>query len=890
MGIFDKYRSQTQEPAQQPVQAQAPIPSVPTEAKADVMPEVDTRSQEREAMKLSASLESAGIPQENYRKRFQALSSVQPIEARGAKKDIGSGIFAGRRLGESLATALSAPGQYAAVRNFFDEQKEKMENVVRPADADIKEFQLAQNKALSLLEDKRIESTRNLEQGIFTDEDMKKTAADVANIGVQVGSVYAPQFTGLKGVSQIAALSGTEAVLGGTEAALSGIAEKGEVNTADVILQGGIASVLPVGGAVAGKAIRKFIAPTVEELLKKSEVLNGTLDSLSGRIGWNKTKEGMKAQRDAINLIDTTDVKTYDNLSDKYNEKIQVTSSLVDKKLKEIPGVKKLDDFTQEIKVGDTVVKANYVQTAIDDLKKLYNTNKTKLAGILEVERIAKTEGLNKFQTNNLSRLYGSELSGFTKAGVESTSVTKQSHEDVRKALKSIVREGIDDTVKLLDEETSKLLNAKLDIDKMVENAQGIINKAKEARRPLYDAARKGASLLVDTLDIVTAGGMRGVLGALGSSGFGNKTMDSLSAQKELAKNLKMFSQIMEKIQKNQKLIESDKKFMTTLSKQMKSNQLKPVPTQSPQSKLPKSMKGILEESASLQPTTTKTLSSTPTLSKADDLVKQGIIKPEEKALAEEALKFDSLDEFVGSQGKPLYHGTNRDFTEFNINKSFKARGDSFDTPDAMYFSEAPEVSNKYANANANASFDEEVISEVAQKDPMAGKVLENIHKLGHSEGWAKSKKDLGSDLIEQLDQNGIDPNDLNDISEYIRGAKIYSNNLDESGLDMFNTSTTSEIPEVILNMADRLGIKNIPRESRVIDTFLDKSIRIKDLGNVENPKALSISAKKEGFDGVRFTTSESVEGAPEVAIWNTDKIKTKSQLTDLYNKAHSKK
>ena len=845
MGIFDKYRSQTQEPAQQPVQAQAPIPSVPTEAKADVMPEVDTRSQEREAMKLSASLESAGIPQENYRKRFQALSSVQPIEARGAKKDIGSGIFAGRRLGESLATALSAPGQYAAVRNFFDEQKEKMENVVRPADADIKEFQLAQNKALSLLEDKRIESTRNLEQGIFTDEDMKKTAADVANIGVQVGSVYAPQFTGLKGVSQIAALSGTEAVLGGTEAALSGIAEKGEVNTADVILQGGIASVLPVGGAVAGKAIRKFIAPTVEELLKKSEVLNGTLDSLSGRIGWNKTKEGMKAQRDAINLIDTTDVKTYDNLSDKYNEKIQVTSSLVDKKLKEIPGVKKLDDFTQEIKVGDTVVKANYVQTAIDDLKKLYNTNKTKLAGILEVERIAKTEGLNKFQTNNLSRLYGSELSGFTKAGVESTSVTKQSHEDVRKALKSIVREGIDDTVKLLDEETSKLLNAKLDIDKMVENAQGIINKAKEARRPLYDAARKGASLLVDTLDIVTAGGMRGVLGALGSSGFGNKTMDSLSAQKELAKNLKMFSQIMEKIQKNQKLIESDKKFMTTLSKQMKSNQLKPVPTQSPQSKLPKSMKGILEESASLQPTTTKTLSSTPTLSKADDLVKQGIIKPEEKAL---------------------------------------------DTPDAMYFSEAPEVSNKYANANANASFDEEVISEVAQKDPMAGKVLENIHKLGHSEGWAKSKKDLGSDLIEQLDQNGIDPNDLNDISEYIRGAKIYSNNLDESGLDMFNTSTTSEIPEVILNMADRLGIKNIPRESRVIDTFLDKSIRIKDLGNVENPKALSISAKKEGFDGVRFTTSESVEGAPEVAIWNTDKIKTKSQLTDLYNKAHSKK
>ena len=207
-----------------------------------------------------------------------------------------------------------------------------------------------------------------------------------------------------------------------------------------------------------------------------------------------------------------------------------------------------------------------------------------------------------------------------------------------------------------------------------------------------------------------------------------------------------------------------------------------------------------------------------------------------------------------------------------------------------MYFSEAPEVSNKYANANANASFDEEVISEVAQKDPMAGKVLENIHKLGHSEGWAKSKKDLGSDLIEQLDQNGIDPNDLNDISEYIRGAKIYSNNLDESGLDMFNTSTTSEIPEVILNMADRLGIKNIPRESRVIDTFLDKSIRIKDLGNVENPKALSISAKKEGFDGVRFTTSESVEGAPEVAIWNTDKIKTKSQLTDLYNKAHSKK
>lgn len=50
---------------------------------------------------------------------------------------------------------------------------------------------------------------------------------------------------------------------------------------------------------------------------------------------------------------------------------------------------------------------------------------------------------------------------------------------------------------------------------------------------------------------------------------------------------------------------------------------------------------------------------------------------------------------------------------------------------------------------------------------------------------------------------------------------------------------------------------------------------------------ALAKKAKSEGYDGIKFQTEQSIDNKPELAIWNIDKIKTKSQLTDIWNKAN---
>lgn len=49
--------------------------------------------------------------------------------------------------------------------------------------------------------------------------------------------------------------------------------------------------------------------------------------------------------------------------------------------------------------------------------------------------------------------------------------------------------------------------------------------------------------------------------------------------------------------------------------------------------------------------------------------------------------------------------------------------------------------------------------------------------------------------------------------------------------------------------------------------------------------------AQKLGFDGVDWRKSgDGIESlSDEVRVWNTDKVKTKSQLTDIYNQAHGK-
>jgi hypothetical protein len=79
--------------------------------------------------------------------------------------------------------------------------------------------------------------------------------------------------------------------------------------------------------------------------------------------------------------------------------------------------------------------------------------------------------------------------------------------------------------------------------------------------------------------------------------------------------------------------------------------------------------------------------------------------------------------------GEKVYHGTNRDFDEFDVNRAYNARNDKLGAGKAIYFSVDESVASKYANANALESFDKVALDEIS--DPMAKDLAQYTYRDG---------------------------------------------------------------------------------------------------------------------------------------------------------------
>jgi hypothetical protein len=278
--------------------------------------------------------------------------------------------------------------------------------------------------------------------------------------------------------------------------------------------------------------------PTPEQAL--GQVLQGKSAEL--------TKDYAKGKQ-ALAAIDTSDVKTYSDLSKKIDTAIPDYARQVDTELLKDPKVYRLDELSTVQKTkGGTAVESNYVETSIENLAELYEKtgDAVKAGNMSELLDKAMTTGLTKKEVNDLARVYGSEFKAFSPTvGTPLTSVSAQTYENVRSGLKEVARRGMGETAKELDSTMSALYNTRRLIDKNVEAANRLRQKIDE--RGLGEKIGRG---VLAALDIATLGTVKGAVLKLLPRGLGYKVKNFIDLEDSLVKNLKIINDELKMVDK----------------------------------------------------------------------------------------------------------------------------------------------------------------------------------------------------------------------------------------------------------------------------------------------------------------------------------------------------
>lgn len=389
--------------------------------------------------------------------------------------------------------------------------------------------------------------------GEYAPENIKQAATELVQKGIELSKPSLDAYAALPAEQRANIRGLTDLVGGGLDLALVGGAVKpiatGAIKTAEATAAGA-----QQARSITDKLINKVITP-------KSPT------TALGQIAQGTT-EDVKALAQTLAKVDTSKVKTFQDLLQNVDEAIPAIAKQVDDELLKDAGVYKLDQLalSQTTKAGKEI-KTDFVTKALDNLSELYKTTGDNVAkaDIDDVISKAKAVGLTRKEVNDISRLYGQEFGSkaFSKLGEPLTSVNAQAYENVRSGLKEVARQGIGGAeAKALDQQLSSIFDAKTLIQKNVEAVNKIKQKIQE--RGLLEKIGNATAKVIDTL---SGGTIRGFVGGLLPRGAGYKVMNALDIEEALRKNLN----IIEKALKTQSDEEFVKLLNNSYSKELKS-------------------------------------------------------------------------------------------------------------------------------------------------------------------------------------------------------------------------------------------------------------------------------------------------------------------------------
>lgn len=313
----------------------------------------------------------------------------------------------------------------------------------------------------------------------------------------------------------------------------------------------GLGALKTVAGATA-KATAKATASGVKSAVEAGKNLPGTISNATKAIQdigkTTKTFEkavGEIAQgttdtinpvKTALEVVDTSKVKTYSDLLGQINKTIPEIAKKVDNEFLKDSTVYSLKDLSlvNKTKAGGKV-SVDYVTKGLNELKDFYTSVGDDVArvDIEDLMQKAKTEGLTKKEVNDLARLHGRELNGYNANGQLASGLSKQAVENTRQGLKNTARQGLSDEAKNLDSQISALYDTQNLIEKNVEKVNKLQQLIQE--RGLIEKIGYNFSKYADLL---TGGSIRGIVGGVLPRGVGNKTMNALDLEDNLRSNL----------------------------------------------------------------------------------------------------------------------------------------------------------------------------------------------------------------------------------------------------------------------------------------------------------------------------------------------------------------
>jgi len=280
--------------------------------------------------------------------------------------------------------------------------------------------------------------------------------------------------------------------------------------------------------SVKSEAVSNLVSPKKDVVGAMGEVLQG------------KPKDVPKGI-EAFKAIDTSGVKTYAELGTRIDKSISDLSGVVDSELSKDLTRTPLSQLDTKLKTksGNTV-STNYVQTAMEQLKELYEKtgDVQKAADIDELIVSAQADGLTKLEVNDIARVYNSEFGSkaFGVTGEPLTSVNAQLYETIRKGVKGKAREGLGGAeAKAADQTISALYNTKTLVQKNTEAVNKLQQKI--ADRGIFE---KAGYLVSKYADILTGGSIRGFVGGILPRGAGYKTLNAIDLEARLQRNLEI--------------------------------------------------------------------------------------------------------------------------------------------------------------------------------------------------------------------------------------------------------------------------------------------------------------------------------------------------------------
>jgi len=287
-----------------------------------------------------------------------------------------------------------------------------------------------------------------------------------------------------------------------------------------------VKSAVETGKELSVKA-KGVLTPNPKPIEALKEVLQGKTSDL---------KQGLKS----LSALDTSGVKTYQDLKNVISSKIENLAEIVDTILINDKSKTKLDDLLLvKSTVSGTKVAINPVKKAISHLGELYQKigDEVKFKELQEAFKKAAKDGLTKYDINELARLYGQEFGSkaFSKIGEALTSVNAKLYENTRTQLKELARKGMDKTAEQSDKMMSSLYNTQRLIDKNIE----AVNKLQQKIRQRGLLEEVGYNLSKYS-DVLSGGTLRGIVGGLLPRGVGYKVLNAIDIEKSLQKNLEI--------------------------------------------------------------------------------------------------------------------------------------------------------------------------------------------------------------------------------------------------------------------------------------------------------------------------------------------------------------